>query len=97
MNHSESTWMCDRCHTGQFQFRAATLAHWLGAHLMLIPNFPAWHCDVCAAFEYDPAALELLKLTFGVSAGHSVRRDASFSEAASALALARHWLGRNHT
>jgi YgiT-type zinc finger domain-containing protein len=34
-------------------------------HLLVLPNFPGWVCDVCGNREYEPAALEHLQLLLG--------------------------------
>jgi hypothetical protein len=31
-------------------------------HIVSIPNFPAWVCDLCGRREYDPQALSQLQL-----------------------------------
>jgi YgiT-type zinc finger domain-containing protein len=37
-------------------------------HLLVLPNFPGWVCDVCGHRAYEPAALEQVQLLLGAEA-----------------------------
>ena len=38
---------CNECQAGMMQVRYITYFTWLGEELIMVPNFPAWICDVC--------------------------------------------------
>ncbi|MEA4812485.1 MAG: YgiT-type zinc finger protein [Anaerolineaceae bacterium] len=51
---------CPRCYVGRIKQKRITLSAAVSSHLLTVPNFPAWQCDVCHAFMYDPKALREL-------------------------------------
>ncbi|MGI6250683.1 MAG: YgiT-type zinc finger protein [Anaerolineaceae bacterium] len=48
---------CPRCYVGRIKQQPVTLTTIVSGELLSVPNFPAWVCDVCHAFMYDPKAL----------------------------------------
>ncbi|MGV8049144.1 MAG: YgiT-type zinc finger protein [Anaerolineaceae bacterium] len=48
---------CPRCMVGRIKQKEVTLSAIVDGKLLSVPNFPAWVCDVCHAFMYDPAAI----------------------------------------
>ena len=60
---------CPHCQTGNLSLQRVVYARWYGPHFVTIPNFPSWVCDVCGSLEYDPAALEQVRLVLGREAG----------------------------
>ncbi len=48
---------CPRCYVGRIKKGTLTLTTLVNGKLLSAPNFPAWVCDVCHAFMYDPKAL----------------------------------------
>jgi YgiT-type zinc finger domain-containing protein len=53
-------YICSECQTGHLKPGHITYHTWVGEHLLTIPQFAAWICDVCGRVEYDEYALELL-------------------------------------
>ena len=56
---------CPHCQAGNLSLQRVVYARWYGRHLVTIPNFPSWVCDVCGSLEYDQAALEQVRLVLG--------------------------------
>jgi YgiT-type zinc finger domain-containing protein len=51
---------CPRCYVGRIKQKRITLSTVVSGHLLAVPNFLAWQCDVCHAFMYDPKAVSEL-------------------------------------
>jgi YgiT-type zinc finger domain-containing protein len=51
---------CRHCHLGNLHQRPGTYANWHAGQFVIVPNLPAWQCDVCAACEIDADALSHL-------------------------------------
>jgi YgiT-type zinc finger domain-containing protein len=51
---------CGQCHLGNLHQRTGTYANWHAGQFVIVPNLPAWQCDVCAACEIDADALNRL-------------------------------------
>ena len=47
---------------------------WLGEELMMVPNFPAWVCDMCGKREYDERAVSMLSMILNPEAGKPTQR-----------------------
>ena len=62
---------CDECQAGVMRLRFITYFAWLGEDLVLVPNFPAWICDVCGRREYDDKSLSWLNTLLNPDAGQS--------------------------
>lgn len=45
--------ICSQCHIGNLQPRKVSYANWHAGLFVVVPNAPAWQCDVCAYFEID--------------------------------------------
>ena len=56
---------CQVCHVGSLHPHHATYARWHDGQFIIIPNVPAWQCDVCGDTFYDPQALTRLTLLLG--------------------------------
>jgi len=69
---------CPRCYVGRIKQKRITLSTVVSGHLLAVPNFPAWQCDVCHAFMYDPKALSelngMLKASGSTSGPRGVRK-----------------------
>ncbi len=67
---------CPRCHTGVLALKPVTLYTKVGSEWVIVPNFPAWVCDVCRYTEYDEKALGMLNafLSAERSPRHNARR-----------------------
>ncbi len=62
---------CEECQAGVMRLRFITYFAWLGEELVLVPNFPAWICDVCGRREYDDKSLAWLGTLLNPDAGTS--------------------------
>jgi YgiT-type zinc finger domain-containing protein len=51
---------CPNCRTGLLHPRTVNYANWHGGQYVIVPNLPAWSCDVCALCRIDPEALQHL-------------------------------------
>jgi YgiT-type zinc finger domain-containing protein len=60
---------CSECQAGLMRMRFITYLTWLGEELVLVPNFPAWICDVCGRREYDEKSLSWLSMLLNPDAG----------------------------
>lgn len=60
---------CNECQAGLMRMRLITYMTWLGEELVLVPNFPAWICDVCGRREYDEKSISWLSMLLNPDAG----------------------------
>lgn len=44
---------CEYCHIGHIQSTLVPYLQWLEGQIMVIPNAPAFSCDICGYMEYD--------------------------------------------
>lgn len=51
---------CPHCRTGTLRRRTINYANWHAGQYVVVPNLPAWSCDVCALCQADPEALQRL-------------------------------------
>ena len=61
---------CIECHAGILNLHHITYFTWLGGELVMVPNFPAWVCDVCGRREYDEKAIQWLNMLLDPNAGN---------------------------
>ena len=61
---------CPECQAGEMHRVYLTYYTRLGKQMIIIPDFPAWVCDVCGRREYDPHALLRLSYVLSPSAGN---------------------------
>jgi YgiT-type zinc finger domain-containing protein len=54
--------------------RHITYFTWLGEELIMVPNFPAWICDMCGKREFDERAISWLTMLLDPNAGKPTRR-----------------------
>jgi YgiT-type zinc finger domain-containing protein len=59
---------CPECQVGALWHRAVPYYAKLEGKLVIVPNFPAWVCDICRHCEYDEGALEALRVILGPTA-----------------------------
>lgn len=64
---------CDECQAGLRHLHFITYFTWLGSELVLVPNFPAWICDVCGQREYDEKSIAWLTMLLNPDAGEPTR------------------------
>ena len=51
------------------RLRFITYFTWLSEELIMVPNFPAWICDVCGRREYDEKSISWLTMLLNPDAG----------------------------
>jgi YgiT-type zinc finger domain-containing protein len=64
---------CDECQAGVMRLRFITYFTWLAEELIMVPNFPAWICDVCGRRDYDEKSISWLTMLLNPDAGRSPR------------------------
>jgi YgiT-type zinc finger domain-containing protein len=72
---SEITITCRECQAGHLQQKFISYFTWMGDEMIIVPDFPAWICDVCGRREYDPQALSRLNLLLNPNAGKPFSRS----------------------
>ena len=65
---------CPKCHAGVLRPRELTYFTMLDEHLITVPKFPAWVCDICDYVEYDERALGWLYTLLSPPMQHRPRR-----------------------
>ncbi|HSR20194.1 MAG TPA: YgiT-type zinc finger protein [Anaerolineales bacterium] len=60
---------CDECQAGIKRLHFITYFTWLGSELVMVPNFPAWVCDVCGRRDYDEKSIAWLAMLLNPDAG----------------------------
>lgn len=74
-NEASKSFPCTDCQAGVMHLKHLTYFTWLDEELVIVPNFPAWLCDVCGRREYDTRAIAwittLLNPDTGKPAGKS--------------------------
>lgn len=49
--------ICHACHVGRMERGRVSFLKWINGKLIVIPDFPAWTCDICGSYEYEAGAL----------------------------------------
>lgn len=62
---------CDECQAGMMRLQFITYFTWLTDELIMVPNFPAWICDVCGRRDYDERSIAWLTMLLNPDAGKS--------------------------
>jgi YgiT-type zinc finger domain-containing protein len=70
-SNSQPAYTCHQCQAGVMNLNFITYFTWLDQELVMVPNFPAWVCDVCGRREYDSRAVNWLSTLLSPSAGHN--------------------------
>jgi YgiT-type zinc finger domain-containing protein len=65
---------CDECQAGMMRLRFVTYFTWLAEEPIMVPNFPAWICDVCGRREYDEKSVSWLTMLLNPDAGKPTGR-----------------------
>lgn len=65
---------CKECQAGVMQLHFVTYFTWLAEEAIMVPNFPAWICDVCGRREYDEKSLSWLSMLLNPDAGKPTGR-----------------------
>lgn len=64
-----SPYPCNDCQAGMMHLRFVTYFTWLAEEPIMVPNFPAWICDVCGRRDYDEKSLSWLTMLLNPDAG----------------------------
>jgi YgiT-type zinc finger domain-containing protein len=51
---------CEYCHIGHYELAYSPYVHWYNGKIMIVPNAPAYSCDICGHMEYDATFLQKL-------------------------------------
>jgi YgiT-type zinc finger domain-containing protein len=51
---------CPHCRAGNLRRRTVNYANWHAGLYVVVPNLPAWSCDVCALCQIDADAVQRL-------------------------------------
>jgi YgiT-type zinc finger domain-containing protein len=65
---------CNECQAGVMRLRFITYFTWLDEELIMVPNFPAWICDLCGRREYDEKSISWLSMLLNPNAGRPTGR-----------------------
>jgi YgiT-type zinc finger domain-containing protein len=65
---------CDECQAGVMRLHFITYFTWLSEELVMVPNFPAWICDVCGRRDYDEKSISWLTMLLNPDAGRAPRK-----------------------
>ena len=60
---------CEICRIGQFRSTSAPYIRWFDAQIMVIPDSPAYACDICDNLVYDSEFLDTLQTLLDQLAG----------------------------
>jgi len=71
---SRPVFTCQQCQAGVMNLNFLTYFTRLDDELVMVPNFPAWVCDVCGLREYDARAVSWLSTLLSPNAGHGLRK-----------------------
>jgi hypothetical protein len=52
---------CEKCHIGHYRQISAPYLRWLDGQIMIIPDSPAYACDMCDDMVYDISFLNKLE------------------------------------
>ncbi len=66
---------CEICHIGTLQKMRATYTVRWRSRLIIVPGTPAWLCDVCGEFSYDPEITSRIDLLLGTRPAPSSLTD----------------------
>jgi YgiT-type zinc finger domain-containing protein len=67
--------ICHTCHVGRMERGRVSFLKWLNGKLIVIPDFPAWICDICGSYEYETGAL--IELQAMLSLNQTERRTSA--------------------
>ena len=73
---STNSFPCRECSAGMRHLRHITYFTWLGDELIMVPDFPAWICDMCGKRDFDGRAISWLAMILNPNAGKPTQRPA---------------------
>ncbi|MBK6712775.1 MAG: hypothetical protein IPG51_20970 [Chloroflexi bacterium] len=53
---------CDLCRIGRCQPTKAPFIYWVDKYVMVLPNAPAYSCDICGQLQYDEDFLDSMDI-----------------------------------
>jgi len=62
---------CEKCRIGHYHLTSAPYLRWLDDQIMVIPDSPAYACDICDNMVYDANFLDKLQMLLDQLAGDS--------------------------
>jgi hypothetical protein len=71
-----TTMICEECRIGRCRAIKAPYVHWVGDRMAVLPNTPAYVCDVCKHMFYDPHFMRHLQYVFEHLAGNEPAPEA---------------------
>ncbi len=74
LEQQQSPYPCGDCQAGMMHLRFVTYFTWLAEEPIMVPNFPAWICDVCGRREYDEKSISWLTMLLNPDAGKPTGR-----------------------
>ncbi len=75
MAEASPLYICPECRTGKMTPRHTAYHLMLGDHVITLPYFGVWVCDVCGHFQYDENSLTWLNNLVRSQAAQSSRRS----------------------
>ncbi len=61
---------CRECPSGVMNIRFVTYFTQLDDEMVMVPDFPAWVCDVCGFSAFDEKAVNMISIMLNPSTGH---------------------------
>ncbi len=71
---------CEYCHIGHYETTYSPYVHWYRGKIMVIPNAPAYSCDICGHMEYDADFIHKLNHLLNRFAEGSTPNPGSFRQ-----------------
>jgi len=53
---------CEQCRIGHCQPTTAPYIYWIKKQVLVMPNAPAYSCDICGQLQYDASFLTTLEM-----------------------------------
>lgn len=78
---------CEACRIGRYQPTALSYLHQVEGQMIIIPNAPAYICDVCRQSHFDPYFLEAIDFLLARLVPQELAKPAARPQAVSSLDL----------
>ena len=69
IRNDKPVFTCRECQSGLIGIRFVTYFTRLGDEMVMVPDFPAWVCDVCGYTIYDVKAVSLISTLLSPNTG----------------------------
>jgi YgiT-type zinc finger domain-containing protein len=53
---------CEQCRIGHYRSTKAAFIYWVDAQVLVMPNAPAYTCDICGQIQYEAAFLSKIDI-----------------------------------